>query len=235
MTVLLGLPTRLRLARLGFVTDTRGGGPDWEAYCHDLFFAGVDLIIIEEPSLNREQLQEAVTAGLRAGFGRGRIIGLAQASAPALNVDLLHLKTREAVTLDRELCPLVGRPAQSWEEAQRWLADPELSYITVGPVRDEGEGELTRGLNLIARLAAMAPVADPATLPWFATGGIDATNVDAVLRAGARRLIVHRAIADAPDPATTAREWADRLRHLWREDPALKDYSLAIRRLDRGE
>ena len=41
--------------------------------------------------------------------------------------------------------------------------------------------------------------------PWFAIGGIDPYTVGAVVKAGARRIVVVRAIADAEDPEATAR------------------------------
>ncbi|MDR1512609.1 MAG: thiamine phosphate synthase [Propionibacteriaceae bacterium] len=235
MTVLWGLATRLRLARLGFVTDTRGGGPEWERYCHDLFLAGVNLILIDEPGLDRAKVQAAVQGGLRAGFGSGRIVGVAQSTLPAFGVDLAHLSTLDDVEVDNDLIPLVGRPAQSNQELNRWIKDPTTAYVSVGPVRDAGETVLTRGLGLVARAAAVAPAADPTAKPWFATGGVDDTNFDAVWAAGARRVLVHRAIAQAADPLKTAREWANRLRLLWRDDPDLKDYGFAIRRADRGD
>ena len=46
--------------------------------------------------------------------------------------------------------------------------------------------------------AAHAPV------PFFAIGGIDASNVGDVVAAGARRVAVVRAIADAGDPRAAA-------------------------------
>ena len=41
-------------------------------------------------------------------------------------------------------------------------------------------------------------------MPFFAIGGIDASNVDAVVEAGARRIAVVRAIAEAADPRAAA-------------------------------
>ena len=41
-------------------------------------------------------------------------------------------------------------------------------------------------------------------LPWFAIGGIDLGNVEQVVDAGARRIVVVRAITDADDPAHAA-------------------------------
>ena len=42
--------------------------------------------------------------------------------------------------------------------------------------------------------------------PWFAIGGINARNVEEVLTAGARRIVVVRAVTEAPDPARAAKE-----------------------------
>jgi len=45
----------------------------------------------------------------------------------------------------------------------------------------------------------------PRAVPWFAIGGIDATNVAAVVGAGATRIVVVRALTESDDPEATAR------------------------------
>ena len=60
------------------------------------------------------------------------------------------------------------------------------------------EGRPATGLELV-RYAA-----EHARVPWFAIGGIDATNVREVTAAGAERIAVLRAIGDAPDPERAA-------------------------------
>ena len=74
-------------------------------------------------------------------------------------------------------------------------------YIGVGPVHatPTKPGRPPVGLDLVRYAAAHA------TVPFFAIGGIDAGNVAAVRRAGARRIAVVRAIAAAADPAAAAR------------------------------
>ncbi|MDR1265409.1 MAG: thiamine phosphate synthase [Propionibacteriaceae bacterium] len=235
MTVLLGLATRLRLARLGFVTPVGDGGPAWERRCREWFAAGVDLVLIEQPGLDEAGLRAAVVGGLRAGFGRGRILGLAWPGVPAVGVDLLHLSTAQSTAVDPERFPLVGRPAESVPAVVERLSDPSLAYVTVGPVRADEDVDLRRGLELVATAAATAPPADPAGKPWFASGGIDNSNLEAVLAAGARRVLVRRAIADSADPLAEARRWSDRLRQLWRRDPGMRDYAAAARQSDRGD
>jgi thiamine-phosphate pyrophosphorylase len=72
----------------------------------------------------------------------------------------------------------------------------------VGPVHETPtkEGRPAAGLELVRHAAAHA------RQPWFAIGGIDRTNVEEVVAAGAARIAVVRAIADAPDPESAARE-----------------------------
>jgi thiamine-phosphate pyrophosphorylase len=78
---------------------------------------------------------------------------------------------------------------------------PAVDYIGVGPVyaTPTKPGRPATGLELVRHAAAHA------ARPWFAIGGIDATNAAAVLAAGARRVAVVRAIADAADPEGAAR------------------------------
>ncbi|EFL31529.1 thiamine-phosphate pyrophosphorylase [Streptomyces viridochromogenes DSM 40736] len=63
------------------------------------------------------------------------------------------------------------------------------------------------GLDLVRYTAALGT-----DRPWFAIGGIDLANLDQVLEAGARRVVVVRAITEADDPGAAAAEFAKRLR-----------------------
>jgi thiamine-phosphate pyrophosphorylase len=67
------------------------------------------------------------------------------------------------------------------------------------------EGRPAVGLELVRYAAANAK------LPWFAIGGIDASNVADVVGAGATRIAVVRAIVEADDSERAARELHDAL------------------------
>jgi len=67
------------------------------------------------------------------------------------------------------------------------------------------EGRPAVGLELVRYAAANA------TLPWFAIGGIDASNVADVVAAGATKVAVVRAIVEADDPERAARELCEAL------------------------
>jgi thiamine-phosphate pyrophosphorylase len=75
-----------------------------------------------------------------------------------------------------------------------------VDYIGVGPVHatPTKAGRPAVGVELVRHAAAHA------TVPFFAIGGINAGNIEPVIAAGARRVAVLRAIADAPDPGRAA-------------------------------
>jgi len=77
-----------------------------------------------------------------------------------------------------------------------------VDYIGVGPVHatPTKPGRPAVGLELVAYAS------DHARVPWFAIGGVEETNVEAIRRAGARRIAVVRALtgAEVPDQAARA-------------------------------
>jgi thiamine-phosphate pyrophosphorylase len=77
-----------------------------------------------------------------------------------------------------------------------------VDYIGVGPVNatPTKPGRPAVGLELVSYAA------DNARVPFFAIGGIDATNVAAVRAAGAERVAVVRALVQAENPGEVAHE-----------------------------
>ena len=75
-----------------------------------------------------------------------------------------------------------------------------VDYIGVGPVHETPTkpGRPAVGLELVRYAAGHARV------PFFAIGGISQANVRAVSEAGARRIAVVSALAEALDPAAAA-------------------------------
>ena len=96
---------------------------------------------------------------------------------------------------------LLGRSTHTPEQVEDAVV-ADVDYFAVGPVHatPTKPGRPAVGLELI-RHAARAPRA----VPWFAIGGIDASNLAAVVGAGATRIVVVRALTDADDPEATAR------------------------------
>ncbi len=96
--------------------------------------------------------------------------------------------------------PPQGRASAGPDAAEEPGGLPD--YIGVGPIYETPTkpGRQAVGLGLV-RYAA-----EHATMPFFAIGGLDVNNVGEVLAAGAERVCVLRAIAEAEDPERAARE-----------------------------
>lgn len=80
-------------------------------------------------------------------------------------------------------------------------------YIAIGPVFATGTKPTAKAVTLeYVRWAA-----ENVKVPWFAIGGINLSNLDEVLAAGARRICVVSAILNAPDVARACAEFRQRL------------------------
>ncbi len=122
--------------------------------------------------------------------------------ALASGADGVHLGQQDLpVEWARQVAPQlqIGRSTHAPEQAIAALAE-QPSYIASGPVyaTPTKPGRAGVGLDYV-RWAA-----HNVTGVWFAIGGIDQTNIEDVLDAGARRVVVVRAILDASDPAQAA-------------------------------
>ena len=94
---------------------------------------------------------------------------------------------------------IVGLSTHSREQIEAAAKAP-VDYISVGPIWETPtkEGRPATGLDLIREAAEIAE------RPWFAIGGIDPSNVEQVVSAGATRLGAVRAIRDAERPQAAA-------------------------------
>ncbi len=130
--------------------------------------------------------------------------------AIAVDADGVHLGQQDIpISLARQLLgsqKLIGRSTHKPDDLQRAIAEG-ADYIGVGPVYETPtkEGRPAAGLDYV-RYAA-----DHATVPWFAIGGIDLNNVPEVLKAGASRVAIVRAIMQSPAPTQVTQSFLSRL------------------------
>lgn len=96
---------------------------------------------------------------------------------------------------------LVGVSTHSIEQARQAVLEG-ADYLGVGPVF----ASQTKEFSSLAGLGFVTQVAAEIALPWFAIGGITATNIAQVVEAGAVRIAVSSAICGADEPAAAARE-----------------------------
>ena len=157
--------------------------------------AGGDDAVLEAAAVARRLCREA--GALFVLNDRPDLVDAAGADGVHVGQDDVPVsEARAVVGPDR----IVGLSTHT--EAQADAADAAgVDYFAVGPVHatPTKEGRPAIGLDPIRHAAATAAT------PWFAIGGIDETNVHEVLEAGARRIVVVRAIAEAGDPARATR------------------------------
>ncbi|HEY5231123.1 MAG TPA: thiamine phosphate synthase, partial [Galbitalea sp.] len=103
---------------------------------------------------------------------------------------------------------LIGRSSHTESEAAAAAVEEGVDYFCVGPCwpTPTKPGRPAPGLALVRYASSLET-----TRPWFAIGGIDLANLDQVLDAGARRVVVVRAITETADPGAAAAEFAARL------------------------
>lgn len=102
--------------------------------------------------------------------------------------------------------PQLGLSTHAPDQAGRAIATG-ADYIAIGPVYATGTKPTAKPVTLdYVRWAA-----DNIRVPWFAIGGVNLTNLDDVLAAGARRICVVSAILNAPDIARACQEFKNRL------------------------
>jgi thiamine-phosphate pyrophosphorylase len=195
---------RLATARLYLVCPARPR--DWIAAA---VRGGVDLIQLRDKTLSDRELVEAS----RAFTGHDALFILNDRADLVLEcgADGIHVGqdddppsvARAAVGPDR----IVGRSTHAPGQGAAADADPDVDYLAVGPVHatPTKPGRPAAGLEYVQWAAANV------TKPWFAIGGLDAGNAAEAIAHGARRLVVVRAIADAPDPGAAARALRERL------------------------
>ncbi|NBW62509.1 MAG: thiamine phosphate synthase, partial [Synechococcaceae bacterium WB4_1_0192] len=124
--------------------------------------------------------------------------------AAAVEADGVHLGQGDLPpALARQLLGpdvLIGRSTHAISQLRQAVADG-CDYVGVGPVNatPTKPGREPVGLDYVRQAAADSPI------PFFAIGGIDATNLAAVQAAGAERVAVVRAITEANDPEQASR------------------------------
>jgi thiamine-phosphate pyrophosphorylase len=108
---------------------------------------------------------------------------------------------------------IVGRSTHAPDEVDAESSRPGVDYLAVGPVEatPTKPGRPAAGLALVEH-AARRESDGLLSIPWFAIGGIGEHNLERVMSAGARRIVVVRAITEARDPVAAAARLSSMLR-----------------------
>jgi thiamine-phosphate pyrophosphorylase len=207
--------TQLADARLYLCTGARQTEGDLPDFLDAVLAAGVDIVQLREKGLEAAQelaLLEVFAAACRR---HGRLLAVNDRADVALaaGADVLHLGQDDLpVPVARRILgpgPLIGRSSHSPAQADAAAAEPGVDYFCAGPVwvTPTKPGRPATGPGLLGHVAGTGTAR-----PWFAIGGISLDRLEAVLAAGATRVVVVRAITEAADPAAATRAFAERLR-----------------------
>ncbi len=207
--------SRLETSRLYLCTDARRERGDLAEFADAVLAGGVDIIELRDKGSSGEQRFGPLVAGAElaaleiladAADRHGALVAVNDRAdiARAAGADVLHLG-QDDLPLDvaREIVgpdTVIGRSAHETGEAARALME-DVDYFCVGPCwpTPTKPGRPAPGLDLVRAVASMN-----SDKPWFAVGGIDERRLDEVLEAGARRIVVVRAITAAADPGAAA-------------------------------
>lgn len=200
-------------ARLYLCTDARRDQGDFHDFCSAAFDGGVDVIQLRDKSLEAKEELAVLEVLAKVADSRGKLwavndrVDIAMlAHAPILHLGQGDIAQREARTLLRET--ILGASTHAESESRAAAEDVAVDYFAVGPCypTPTKPGRPAPGLDLIRFVAALQP-----EKPWFAIGGIDLSTIDAVVDAGASRVVVVRAITEAADPCAAARALRSKL------------------------
>jgi thiamine-phosphate pyrophosphorylase len=214
--------SRLEQARLYLCTDARRERGDLAEFADAALAGGVDIIQLRDKGSTGEHrlgpleaLDElaALEIVADAAHRHGALVAVNDRAdiARAAGADVLHLGQNDLpLTAAREIVApntLIGRSAHNRDQVTAAVAQG-FDYFCVGPCwpTPTKPGRPAPGLQLVHTAADMAE-----GKPWFAIGGIDAGRLPAVLDAGARRIVVVRAITAADDPRAAAEQLSSAL------------------------
>lgn len=209
---------RLRAARLYLVTSP---SPRLEAVVEAALEGGVRLVQYRakdgslapdgQPITDAVRLQQAqALRQLCSRYGALFLVNDRIDIALAVDADGVHLGQGDLPpALARQLLgpeKLIGRSTHALAQLQQAMRDG-CDYVGVGPVNatPTKPGREPVGLDYVRQAAAESAI------PFFAIGGIESANLQAVLDTGATQVAVVRAITEAADPAQAARDLLEML------------------------
>lgn len=191
---------RLSQARLYLVC-----GPENAGLLPGVLAAGVDIVQLRAKQASDAQVLEAAATFRRCADVAGALFVLNDRPdlAVAAGADGVHLG-QDDMAVDRARIVLGDERliGLSTHVPAQLDAAEGVDYVAVGPVH----ATPTKPGRPAIGLEPLRYAAEHAGVPWFAIGGLHAGNVGETVAAGARRVVVVRAITEAMDPFAAARE-----------------------------
>ncbi len=214
-------------ARLYLCTNARTEQGDFADFVRAAYAGGVDIIQLRDKTLQAAEELEllAVLREVAAEYGKLWAVNDRADIAALSAAPVFHLGQQDLpVAAAKTLLPhgtAVGLSSHTPEQASAAAgvqtapagragdggaqdcaeAGGAVDYFCVGPVwaTPTKPGRAAVGLELVRYAASLHT-----RVPWFAIGGVDLSNIEQVVAAGADRVVVVRAITEATDPTSAA-------------------------------
>ncbi|MGH2573684.1 MAG: thiamine phosphate synthase [Actinomycetota bacterium] len=202
---------RLSRSRLYVATGAREDRGDLAEFLEAILSAGVDIVQLREKDAEAGDLLRwgEVFREATSRHGALYVVNDRADVAVAAEADGVHVGQDDLpVALTRKLVgPDLIIGLSTHDEEQLGAASRHADYVSVGPVRETPTkpGRPATGVALVAQAARREQ------RPWFAIGGINEETLPESVAAGARRVVVVRAITEAADPAGAVRRLLDGL------------------------
>jgi thiamine-phosphate pyrophosphorylase len=195
---------RLEAARLYFVVEAAAS----DRLLHEALAGGVDVLQLRDHEGEDDVVLDAAERFRAAADDHDALFVINDRPdlALAAGADGVHVGQDDLPAADvrRVVGPemVIGLSTHSPEQLAAGVGS-EADYLSVGPVWETPtkHGRPAAGIDYVRHAAATVRAK-----PWFAIGGIDASNIREVASAGATRVVVVRAIRDAADPRAAATE-----------------------------
>ena len=195
---------RLQAARLYLCTPDR---PDLELFLDAVLAGGVDVVQLREKGIEAARELDLLAVVREVAERHGALWSVNDRAdvAAVSGADVLHLGQGDLPVphARRFLAPdvLVGRSTHDPAQCDAAAVEEGVDYFCAGPTwpTPTKPGRPAAGLDLVRHAASLGT-----DRPWFAIGGIDHANLGEVLEAGATRVVVVRALTEAPDPFDAA-------------------------------
>ena len=215
MTVLASAAECLARARLYGILDLGYVAPDAvERVSEQMCAGGVDVVQLRAKGFDEHAIEELANrvAPIFRDAGVPFIINDHPELVPSVGADGAHVGQEDFSVADARWragravagevpLPIIGKSTHSVEQAVAAAAEG-ADYIGFGPLFPTP----TKAGRAAIGIAEIARVHDIVSVPVFCIGGVKLENLDAVIAAGARRVVIVSGILQARDVVAYCRE-----------------------------